>query len=52
MQQLMSLPLEQRQEMGRRGRDHVAANYSLGAMADRWMALFGELLIHKGLPVA
>lgn len=52
MQQLMRLSLERRQQMGLRGRDHVAAHYSLGAMADRWMALYGELLIEKGLPTS
>jgi glycosyltransferase involved in cell wall biosynthesis len=49
MQHLMTLSLEQRQQMGLRGRDHVAAHYTLRAMADRWMALYGELLIQKGL---
>jgi glycosyltransferase involved in cell wall biosynthesis len=52
MQQLMRLSLERRQQMGLRGRDHVAAHYSLGAMADRWIALYGELLIEKGLPTS
>jgi glycosyltransferase involved in cell wall biosynthesis len=51
MQHLMTLPLEQRQQMGLRGRDHVAAHFTLGAMADRWMALYGELLVQKGLSI-
>jgi glycosyltransferase involved in cell wall biosynthesis len=49
MRQLMALSVEQRQQMGLSGRDHVAAHYSLGAMADRWMALYGQLFIQKGL---
>ena len=52
MRELMSVPVEQRRRMGLRGRDHVAAHYSLNAMADQWLALFGELLQEKGLPVS
>jgi glycosyltransferase involved in cell wall biosynthesis len=44
MRQLMSLSVEQRRAMGLSGREYVAANYSLQAMADRWMALYEELL--------
>jgi glycosyltransferase involved in cell wall biosynthesis len=51
MQHLMSLPLEQRQQMGQSGRQHILANYSLPAMAARWMALYQELLMEKGLSV-
>jgi glycosyltransferase involved in cell wall biosynthesis len=49
MRQLMTLPAEQRREMGSRGRSRVAAQFSLGVMADRWMALYGQLLMQKGL---
>jgi glycosyltransferase involved in cell wall biosynthesis len=49
MQQLMALPPEQRQKMGRTGRNHVSTHYSLAAMADRWMALYGQLFDRKGL---
>jgi glycosyltransferase involved in cell wall biosynthesis len=49
MRQLMSLSVEQRQLMGSSGRDHVTARYGLDAMADRWMALYGELLTRKGV---
>jgi glycosyltransferase involved in cell wall biosynthesis len=49
MRQLMSLPVEQRRQMGLNGRDHIAANYSMQAMADRWIALYEELLLEKGL---
>jgi len=49
MRQLMTVGIEQRRQMGLAGRDHVVARYGLDAMADRWMALYGELLILKGL---
>ena len=49
MRQLMSLSIEQRRQMGMIGRAHVTAHYSLPAMADRWLALFDELLTQKGL---
>ena len=49
MQRLMSLSVEQRRQMGIWGRDHVAAHYSLQAMAERWLALYEELLMQKGL---
>jgi glycosyltransferase involved in cell wall biosynthesis len=49
MLELMSLSTEQRRQMGLSGRDHVTARYGLGAMADRWMALYGELLTRKGV---
>jgi glycosyltransferase involved in cell wall biosynthesis len=44
MRDLMSLSSEQRSEMGLHGRQHIAANYSLRAMADRWMVLYEGLL--------
>jgi glycosyltransferase involved in cell wall biosynthesis len=50
MGRLMTLSVEERRQMGRSGREHVAANYSLRAMADRWMTLYGQLCIQKGLP--
>jgi glycosyltransferase involved in cell wall biosynthesis len=49
MRQLMSLSSEQRRQMGVIGRAHVTAHYSLQAMADRWLALYEELLLQKGL---
>lgn len=51
MRKLMSLPIDERRGMGLKGRDHVAAHYSLRSMADRWMALYRELLIKKELLV-
>jgi glycosyltransferase involved in cell wall biosynthesis len=52
MERLMSLPSEERRDMGLRGRAHVTAHYSLEAMAERWMALYEELLKGKALPIA
>jgi glycosyltransferase involved in cell wall biosynthesis len=51
MRELMSLISEQRQRMGLRGRDHIVASYSLQAMADRWLKLYQQLLISKGLVI-
>jgi glycosyltransferase involved in cell wall biosynthesis len=51
MRELMSLTSEQRQRMGLRGRDHIVASYSLQAMADRWLKLYQQLLISKGLVI-
>jgi glycosyltransferase involved in cell wall biosynthesis len=51
MRKLMSLPVEQRQLMGRAGRDHVATHYGMEAMADRWMALYQDLLDRRGIPI-
>jgi glycosyltransferase involved in cell wall biosynthesis len=52
MGRLMSLPAERRRQMGLRGRDRMAAHYSLEAMAERWLALYQELLTEKGFKVA
>jgi glycosyltransferase involved in cell wall biosynthesis len=52
MRKLMALPAEQRREMGARGRDHIAAHYSLEAMAERWIALYRELLSRRGSSAA
>ena len=49
MGQLMTLPVEQRRQMGLSGRNHVAAHFGLEAMADRWMTLYRQLLLKKGL---
>jgi len=45
MRHLMSLPPEQRRRMGQKGRERMLADYSLQAMADRWIDLYRELLI-------
>ena len=52
MKQLMALPADQRRRMGLRGRDRMAAQYGLGAMAERWLTLYHELLTEKGFNVA
>lgn len=49
MRQLMALSAHQRQQMGVSGREHVTSHYSLAAMAERWISLYGELLLKKGL---
>lgn len=49
MRQLMSLSHEAQEQMGRYGRDHVAAQYGMRAMANRWIGLFDELLKQKGV---
>jgi glycosyltransferase involved in cell wall biosynthesis len=49
MRQLMDLSTEQRRQMGVTGQAHVAAHYSLQAMAQRWLALYEELMTQKGL---
>jgi glycosyltransferase involved in cell wall biosynthesis len=50
MQKLISLPIDERRQMGLRGREHISAHYSLGCMAERWIALYRELLGQRGLP--
>jgi glycosyltransferase involved in cell wall biosynthesis len=52
MGSLMSQSPEERREMGLKGQRHVAAHYTLEAMADRWMTLYRELLQQRGLSVA
>ena len=47
MHQLMRLPLERRQRMGMAGRNYLRAHYGLEAMAERWMALYSELLVRS-----
>jgi glycosyltransferase involved in cell wall biosynthesis len=47
MRLLMALPEDQRRRMGLRGRDRMIAHFSLEAMADRWLALYRELLAGK-----
>lgn len=49
MRQLMSLSPEAQEQMGRYGRDHIAAQYGMRAMANRWIGLFDELLKQKGV---
>jgi glycosyltransferase involved in cell wall biosynthesis len=52
MRKVMKLPREQLKQMGQHGRLHIAANYGMGSMAKRWIALFEELLKRKGITVS
>ena len=49
MRQLMLLPDWQRKAMGLHGRQHVTTRYGMGAMAERWIHLYEELLIAQGV---
>ncbi len=49
MRELMSLSADHRRQMGMHGRNHIATNYGLATMADRWSALYRELMSKKGL---
>jgi glycosyltransferase involved in cell wall biosynthesis len=50
MGRVMSMPAQERDQMGMLGRHHVVSRYGLQFMADRWISLFGELLSTRGLP--
>jgi glycosyltransferase involved in cell wall biosynthesis len=52
MVRLMQLPEEQRRAMGERGREHIRTRYGLSQVADRWEALYREVLERKGLLLA
>jgi glycosyltransferase involved in cell wall biosynthesis len=52
MLRLMRLSDAQRREMGERGREHVQDRYGLPRVADRWEALYYEILARKGVPLA
>jgi len=49
MEKMMTLPQERRCEMGKTGRAHIEANYSLERVVDQWEELYRELLKRKGL---
>jgi len=49
MARLMELPEERRGAMGERGREHIRTRYGLSQVADRWEALYREVLERKGL---
>ncbi len=49
MLRVMDLPQEERLRMGKAGRRHVEANYSLDRIVDQWEALYRELLARKGV---
>ncbi len=48
MLRLMGLPGAQRGAMGERGREHIRTRYGLGQVAERWEALYREVLERKG----
>jgi glycosyltransferase involved in cell wall biosynthesis len=47
MEQVMSLSPDALAAMGQAGRDHVARTFELGAIADRWDAIYRGLLERK-----
>jgi glycosyltransferase involved in cell wall biosynthesis len=47
MMKLMHMPPDARHAMGERARRHVARNFSLEAVLDRWERLYAELLERK-----
>ena len=49
MEKMMALSHEERCEMGKAGRAHIEANYSLDRVVDQWENLYKELLQKKGL---
>ena len=48
MLRLMGLPEEQRRAIGKRGREHVRANYGLHRVAERWERVYWDALARKG----
>lgn len=51
MERVMALPLAERRAMGRRGREHVAANYAMSRVAGKWIELYEQASGRK-LPAA
>lgn len=52
MVRLMALPEAERRAMGERGRERVMSRYSLVRVAERWEALYREVLERKGAALA
>jgi glycosyltransferase involved in cell wall biosynthesis len=52
MLRLLGLSEAQRRLMGERGREHIRTHYGLSRVADRWEALYREVLARKGLGIA
>ena len=52
MMKMMALPEAERQAMGRAGRAHIEANYSLERVVDQWEGLYRELLQKKGFSLS
>jgi glycosyltransferase involved in cell wall biosynthesis len=49
MQKLANLSSQERQAMGRRGREHVVATYDLERVVDQWEALYFKWMQKKGV---
>jgi len=49
MLRLGSMPEEERRAMGERGRNHIRTHYGVREVAERWEALYREVLARKGL---
>lgn len=49
MLKMMSLSEDERKAMGRAGRAHIEANYSLDRVVDQWERLYRDLLRKKGV---
>ena len=52
MMKMMALPEAERRAMGRAGRAHTKANYSLERVVDQWEALYRQLLQRKGISLS
>lgn len=52
MVKMMALPEAERQAMGKAGRAHIEANYSLERVVDQWEGLYRELLQKKGISLS
>lgn len=48
MDQLATLPIDERRRIGERGRARVGAQYSLDRVVDQWEALYQDFLARKG----
>ncbi len=51
MLRLIATSMADRRAMGERGHAHVRANYGLGRLADRWEAVYHDVLARKGRAV-
>jgi glycosyltransferase involved in cell wall biosynthesis len=52
MLRLSRLPEPERRAMGKQGREHIRTHYDLGRVAERWEALYREVLARKGFALA
>jgi glycosyltransferase involved in cell wall biosynthesis len=51
MARLGGLPEARRLEMGRRGHQHIRSHYGLDRVAERWEAIYRDVLARKGVKV-